>query len=301
MTTNQYIKRAVSILNTGGLVAFPTETVYGLGADARNDAALAKIYAVKERPASHPLIVHLADISQMQDWASVITEEALLLARTFWPGPLTMLLPKKAHVSEVVSGGQKTIGLRIPRHPIAQSLLQAFGDGIAAPSANKFTHVSPTYAKAVYEELGDQVDLILEGGDCEVGLESTIIDMTSDAPVILRPGMIGAEAIASVLGMSLTGCSNQRVPGAHPLHYAPNTTTILLAADQIAKQRREGDTVLTIKNLGETPELYAHKLYKALRELDNQQFARIIVEDVPLTPEWEAVRDRLSKACMRKL
>src|SRR5947207_5296477 len=187
MATANQIKEAAAILRSGGLVAFPTETVYGLGADADNEAAVRKIFAAKGRPADHPVIVHLAEMMQMVEWSGQIPKEAWRLAETYWPGPLTLILPRLPRAKDVVTGGLDTVGLRVPSHPVAQSLLRKFGGAIAAPSANRFGHVSPTRAEHVRQELAGRVDLILDGGDCEVGLESTIVDLSADEPVILRP------------------------------------------------------------------------------------------------------------------
>jgi len=313
------ITTAAAILRAGGLVAMPTETVYGLGADACNEAALRKVFSAKERPFDHPLIVHIAELSQMNDWAREVPPTALRLAEAFWPGPLTLILKKQPHVLDIVTGGQDTIGLRMPRHPVALALLKAFGGGVAAPSANKFTHISPTTAAAVREELADKVDLILDGGDCEVGLESTIVDLTGDVPVILRPGMISAEALTNVIGIK-TLVSRQenpiiRVPGMHHLHYAPVTKTLLmemkdipvflqslqindLPAAVVTYHQLEGQQIKHIHHVQLSNEAasYAHDLYRTLRELDNQKFKCIIVEAVPASSEWDAIRDRLSKA-----
>lgn len=315
MTINE-IKKAADIIHAGGLVAFPTETVYGLGADATNADALANIFAAKERPYDHPLIVHIATINQLSNWARDISPHALKLAQAFWPGPLTLILKKQKQVLDIVTGGQDTVGLRIPRHPIAQALLQEFGGGIAAPSANKFTHISPTTAAAVHEELGDKVDMILDGGACEVGLESTIIDMSRDAPVILRPGMLSIAEIERVLGGTVT-CARQdtpvRAPGMHHLHYAPTTKTILIdtqhIADVIANLTDDdlpiglvhfSDVALTPKihnmKMANTPNIYAHDIYHVLRTLDHLHLKRIVIERVPNGVEWDAIRDRLNKA-----
>lgn len=320
MTENNLIQTAVNILKRGGLVAIPTETVYGLGADASNESAIRKIFAAKERPFDHPLIVHLANIDQLSVWAREISPAAYKLATACWPGPLTMILKKQPQVLDVVTGHQDTVGIRIPRHPVAQELLTAFGQGIAAPSANKFTHISPTTAQAVQEELGDKVDLILDGGACEVGLESTIIDMTQAMPVILRPGMITAEEIAKILDLPVHMGSSEhkdipRVPGMHHLHYAPTTHTIMLATTDIPswiKQLNPQDlpvalihrqhissvdtsAIHTIK-MPDDAASFAHDLYHVLRTLDQQQFKLIVIEEVPLTNEWDAIRDRLNKA-----
>ncbi|MEO8963719.1 MAG: L-threonylcarbamoyladenylate synthase, partial [Gammaproteobacteria bacterium] len=220
-----FVINAVEVLRAGGLVAMPTETVYGLGADARNVSALRKIFLAKQRPMNHPLIVHLAEISQLEEWADDISETGLLLAKAYWPGPLTLIFKKAPGVNDLVTGGQETIGLRIPHHPVAQALLQAFGGGIAAPSANRFGRISPTTAKAVYEELGDSVDLILEGGQCSVGVESTIVDVSGKHPTILRPGMITAANIEEVLHSRVIDKpqSAPRVSGSMESHYAPAT------------------------------------------------------------------------------
>lgn len=317
------ITQAAAILASGGLVAFPTETVYGLGADARNEEAVRKVFEAKQRPQDHPLIVHVADLKQISDWASEIPPEALELARVFWPGPLTLILKKQPGVLDIVSGNQDTIGLRIPRHPIAQGLLKAFGGGIAAPSANKFTHISPTTAAAVREELGHKVDLILDGGDCDVGLESTILDLSRGSPVILRPGMISKEAVENVLGKPVISSIREnldiRAPGSHHLHYAPITTTVVLSSNDIPhflNELRADDlpAALMTRNpaefdlkkiqhmqMPEDASTYAHDLYRTLRTLDNLHLKCIIIEDVPKGEEWDAIRDRLNKASGRRV
>lgn len=324
MTSTEDITKATFILRSGGLVAFPTETVYGLGADASNQEAVRKIFWAKERPYDHPLIVHIAKLDQLTDWAREVSPEAMALAHAFWPGPLTMIFKKQAHVLDVITGGQDTVGLRMPRHPIAQMLLQDFGKGVAAPSANKFTHISPTTAAAVQDELGDRVDMILDGGTCEVGLESTIIDMSHQTPTILRPGMISAQAIATVLGRQIpSACKDgtkMNVPGMHHLHYAPTTKTILIDTRDIADFVRNlpatdlpialmhhSDLLITNNdkvNLVKMPKQadgYAHDLYHTLRELDQRKLKRIVIESVPQHSEWDAIRDRLSKASARKI
>lgn len=309
------ITQAIEVLRKGGLVALPTETVYGLGADAANETAIRKIFAAKERPYDHPLIVHLADVSQMSAWARDISPLALRAASAFWPGPLTLILKKQKHVLDVVTGGQDTVGLRIPRHPVAQALLKAFGGGVAAPSANKFTHISPTTAAAVREELGDKVDIILDGGDCEVGLESTILDLSGETPVILRPGMITAQVLTEVMGvpvLSRQDSATVRVPGMHHLHYAPTTKTVLMEAKDIRDFLQTNHSPLALithsqfdantwenvrhVQLSQQASAYAHDLYRTLRELDNQHFNIIVIEAVPESREWDAIRDRLKKA-----
>ncbi|EKD71391.1 MAG: hypothetical protein ACD_46C00194G0005 [uncultured bacterium] len=324
MKITDQMNQAVAILRAGGLVAFPTETVYGLGADATNEAAVAKIFAAKNRPKNHPLIVHLASLEQVFDWAFDVSPQAKKLAKSFWPGPLTMIFKKKNHVLDALTGGQNTIGLRIPRHPIAQQLLQQFGGGIAAPSANQFTHLSPTTAEDVREELGQKVDLILDGGVCDVGVESTIIDMTNtEKPRILRPGMINKTMLEAVLHEPILTQNNTeiRAPGTHHLHYAPTTKTELIAPEDIQKwvSEREKNSLpmviltrqkqlISVKNkpiafivMPSSATQYAHDLYHTLRCLDHQQYERIIIEMVPETAEWDAIRDRLNKASGKKI
>jgi L-threonylcarbamoyladenylate synthase len=320
--TRSVIEKAVAILQRGGLVAIPTETVYGLGADAANESAVRAIFRAKSRPETHPLIVHIANREKLTDWACDISPQAIRLADAFWPGPLTLILKKQPHVLDVVTAGQQTIGLRVPAHPVAQSLLTAFGGGVAAPSANQFTHVSPTTAKAVQEELGNQVDLILDGGHCVVGLESTILDMSTDTPRLLRPGMITAQEISAVLGVSVLSLQSNnatvRVPGSHFLHYAPLTPTRLMATQLIPaylQSLSERDwpvaimaySVLQLKQdekvhyvpMPASAEAYAQQLYYQLRELDKRHFKCIVIETVPDTPVWDAIRDRLMKASAR--
>jgi L-threonylcarbamoyladenylate synthase len=314
------LNKAVTILRAGGLVAFPTETVYGLGADASNETAIRKIFRAKERPYDHPLIVHVANITQLADWARDISPATQKLAEAFWPGPLTIILKKHPRVLDIITGGQETIGLRIPRHPLAQTLLSTFGGGLAAPSANKFTHLSPTTAEAVQEELGDKVDLVLDGGACAVGLESTILDMSGLQPIILRPGMITTAQLAAILKCKIAfrqSASVIRAPGMHTLHYAPMTKTVVLAMEQIPiflQSLNKPDLPVALVTyssyfplsqitskcyhvkLAARADIYAHDLYQTLRALDRQQFKCIIIEAVPEGPAWEAIRDRLKKA-----
>ncbi len=314
-----HINEAVALLRRGELVALPTETVYGLGADAAQPEALAKIFLAKGRPFSHPLIVHLASSQQLPQWARAVPPEAALLAEAFWPGPLTLILKKQPEVSDLLTGGQDTVGLRVPAHPIAQALLQAFGGGIAAPSANRFTHLSPTTAQAVRDELGDKVACILEGGICEVGLESTILDLSREQPVILRPGMISAAQLEAVLKQPVRSSQEgaPRVPGMEPVHYAPETRLTLVASGEmegflnsltagdlplaflVRQQPRTQPEGVQWLLMSEQPRQYAHDLYLTLRRLDQQGFKRIAVEAVPEGAEWEAIRDRLNKAAGR--
>ncbi|OGT37202.1 MAG: threonylcarbamoyl-AMP synthase [Gammaproteobacteria bacterium RIFCSPHIGHO2_12_FULL_38_14] len=315
-TKDPVILKAIRLLREGRLVAFPTETVYGLGADATKVEAVGRIFQAKKRPLDHPLIVHIAAKEQLADFAVDISEDVMKLAQVFWPGPLTLILKKQPTVLDLVTAEQNTIGLRVPNHPIAQALLQGFGGGVAAPSANQFTHVSPTNARAVREELGDSVDLILDGGQCEVGLESTIIDMSSEIPVILRPGMITATMIDAVLNKEIKTVPRAAVkaPGRHHLHYAPLTKTRLIRSDELLDclhtLKKESLPIAVIAYGHKDPMLegvqwclfsedvhvYAHDLYRTLRSLDQKQFKQIWIESVPQGTAWDAVRDRLQKA-----
>ncbi|MBS0347369.1 MAG: threonylcarbamoyl-AMP synthase [Proteobacteria bacterium] len=318
MAMGDDIRRAVELLRQGELVALPTETVYGLGADALNPDAAARIFAAKGRPADHPLIVHLSDAEQLTIWARDIPKEAIALARAFWPGPLTLILKKEEGVPDVVTGGQDTVGLRVPNHPVALELLRAFGSGIAAPSANRFGRISPTTAEHVRQELGDRVALILDGGPCEVGLESTILDLSRDVPVILRPGAIGVDDIARVIGRRprLRGEETQpdaapRVSGVLAAHYAPRTPLELVAVEDIPARVQAGDAVLARRSApadlpagviwiaaSADPAGYGHDLYAVLRRLDESPAVRILVEALPDAPEWGAVADRLGRAAV---
>jgi L-threonylcarbamoyladenylate synthase len=315
MTSPEQIARAVTLLRAGSIVAFPTETVYGLGADATNDEALRRIFSIKGRPADHPLIVHLAASVQMQDWARDIPPAAYALAERFWPGPLTLILRRRAWVSALVTGGQETIGLRVPAHPVALELLNAFGGGVAAPSANRFGRISPTSAEHVRQELGDGPDLILEGGACRVGIESTIVALTDGNPVILRPGGISPAALEAVMGQKVTlpGITRTvRVPGMLASHYAPETPLRLVgsaelpdvAASLAAKGRRAAVMALSgyRSATGQTvampsePSAYGYDLYAVIRMLDNGRHDAILVETPPQTEAWLAVNDRLQRA-----
>jgi L-threonylcarbamoyladenylate synthase len=318
--TPEAIAEAAARLRAGGLVAFPTETVYGLGGDAGNAAAVRRIFEAKGRPADHPVIVHLADAHHLAHWARDVPERALALARAFWPGPLTLILPKAGHVLGVVTGGQDSVGLRVPAHPVARALLAAFarlgGQGIAAPSANRFGHVSPTTAAHVADDLGTAIDVILDGGASEVGIESTIVSFAGDVPMLLRPGGIGPEAIAQVLGFALQAAdgSAPRASGTLASHYAPNTRTLLVPADalhaMLAQHETREERIAVLARSQREPEGfdgawiigprdpagYAHALYANLRALEASHADVILVESIPTTPEWLAVRDRLARA-----
>jgi L-threonylcarbamoyladenylate synthase len=310
------IDEAARILRAGGLVAFPTETVYGLGADASNPEAVKKIYAAKGRPRNHPLIVHLASAAQVRDWARDISETGKRLAERFWPGPLTLIFKRAAQVNELVTGGQDTIALRVPSHPWAQALLSAFGGGVAAPSANRYGRVSATTADHVRTEFGNTVDYVLEGGACDVGIESTIVDVSGAAPALLRPGSITAAGIEALLGAPLApaGPGSPRAPGMLAKHYAPQTPLMLMEADLVvelaASMTRQGHSVAVLARSARQallpgvtwiaapvdPAGYAHDLYASLRALDQAGCSAILVEEPPLESEWAAVHDRLTRA-----
>ena len=312
------IAQAAQQLRAGELVALPTETVYGLGADATNEAAVARIFEAKGRPADHPLIVHVASAEQVGDYASSVPDFAQRLMQAFWPGPLTLILPRRDGVAKGAAGGQDSIGLRCPSHPVAQALLRAAGTGVAAPSANQFGRVSPTTAQHVLEEFGPTL-LILDGGACPVGIESTIVDCTRGAPVLLRPGQITREQVQAACGQRLGAPealqqAAPRASGTLESHYAPRARVTLMSAEDIAERlHRLG---VHAANLGiwsrQPPQTAsagvlwrsqpadaaaaAQQLFAALRELDARGVQQIWVEEPPDAPEWEGVRDRLRRA-----
>ena len=304
------IRKAAEILRAGGLVAFPTETVYGLGADASNAGAVARLYATKRRPANHPVIVHFGSGESAFAWAREIPRAARQLAERFWPGPLTLILKRSALAKDFITGGQDTVGLRVPSHPVARGLLEMFQGGIAAPSANRFGLVSPTTAAHVREDLGDDVDLVLEGGPSEVGIESTIVDLSTGAALLLRPGAISRGDLAQLLNVKEARLSSPRHSGGLERHYAPRTPARLVSTHDLDKEiekLRQRVAVLAFSRPDErvdywlrmprNPEGYARRLYAALRELDTAGCETILVEAPPDAPEWAAVRDRLQKAC----
>lgn len=312
------VKEAAQLLAEGRLVAFPTETVYGLGADATNGAALEALFKAKGRPTKHPVIVHVAEHEQVSDWVAELPEAAILLGKLFWPGPLTLILKKAEHVHDMITGGQDTVAIRIPSHPLAQELLREFGKGVAAPSANKFGRLSPTTAEDVRADFADEVAMVLDGGACQVGIESTIVDVSSDTPRILRPGMIQTESLYVALhevGLSVPEANKSggpRVPGSMTTHYAPTTAVKLVSSDNFAKSveqlEREGNEVAVLSfekapmlqkrwiTCSRFPAHYAHMLYKNLRKLDSYGSDLIVVEQPPLESDWEGVNDRLRRA-----
>ncbi len=307
--TADAMARAAEQLKAGWLVAFPTETVYGLGADATNADAVARIYKAKGRPADHPLIVHLGDMQDIAEWSKEIPDYAIALARSFWPGPMTLILKRSSLAKDFITGGQETVGLRVPDHVIALALLNEFkklgGKGIAAPSANRFGHVSPTTSAAVTAELSEYLeenDLILDGGPSQVGVESTIIDCTGELPKILRPGAITEEMITGVTGLVIAdSVSDIRVSGSLENHYSPAAKVILDIAPA------SGDGFIALSNI-ETPagvvrlaspqnnEEFARLLYTALRSADQQELARVVVAQPAGDDISVAIRDRLLRA-----
>ena len=304
------VRRAAQILRGGGLVAFPTETVYGLGADAASERAIARLYAVKRRPVDHPVIVHFASADEAFRWATDVPQAARQLAKKFWPGPLTLILKRSALARDFVTGGQDTVGLRVPSHPVAQQLLKDFSGAIAAPSANRFGKVSPTTAAHVREDLGKDVDLVLEGGPSEVGIESTIVDLSGAAAVLLRPGHISKEALEGIIGpVGEKAATSPRHSGGLERHYAPRTPARMVPAHALDKEISKGKSVAVLAfsrpdervdfwlRMPREPQAYAQRLYAALRELDSADCEQILVEAPPETAEWEAVRDRLKRAC----
>jgi L-threonylcarbamoyladenylate synthase len=311
------VSRAAAALRAGDLVAFPTETVYGLGADASNAEAVAKIFAAKGRPADHPLIVHLPHAAQLSRWAMDIPESAHRLADAFWPGPLTLILKRHPAVIDAITGGQDTVGLRVPNHPLALQLLNEFGGGVAAPSANRFGHVSPTTAAHVRDEFGAAVSIVLDGGPSDVGIESTILDLSSARPRILRPGMLDAAALADILGeMPALGANAEapRVSGSLESHYAPATPLRLVAPTELETTLRDAleaglsvvvfapgaasfvHAKLSWQASSMDPARYAHELYASLRRFDAMQRDLIVVAAPPVADSWCAVADRLRRA-----
>ncbi len=312
--TQTEIEEAVEALRTGDLVAFPTETVYGLGANAANPAAVRKIFQAKGRPADHPVIVHLDDPRYLHRWVSDLPPVAEQLAAKFWPGPLTLILPKAQNVNDVVTGGQDSIGIRVPSHPMAQQLLKAFGGGIAAPSANRYGRLSPTKPEHVRDELGLAVKVILDGGEAPIGLESTIVSCLEDSARLLRPGFITRSQLESVVGTLQVDGPAPRSPGDRILHYAPATPLEIVASDALEVRageilaRGEKVAVLAMRpplhtrrhmtwiNAGRKPDTYAHNLYGHLRTLDRAGCVRIFVQSLPPDEKWAAILDRLQRA-----
>ncbi|MGK5543726.1 L-threonylcarbamoyladenylate synthase [Streptomyces sp. URMC 127] len=322
MVVTRVIEKAAEVLRAGGLVALPTETVYGLGANAEDPAAVARIFQVKGRPPTHPLIVHIGGADQLDDWVEEVPATARLLAGHFWPGPLTLVLRRGRRVPLEATGGLETVAVRVPDHPAALALLAAFGGGITAPSANRFGSVSPTTAEHVRAELGDTVDFVLDGGPCGVGVESTIVDVTGDAPGILRPGGVTREEIEAVLGrpVALPSTSHVRVPGQHPSHYAPRARVVLAEPEQAVAEAERAQQLghrvgillppafadapvkaHAVVPVPAAPDAYARGLYGFLRELD-QQGCDLIVASLPAEEGLGlAIANRLRRAAGPRL
>lgn len=295
------LSRAVEFLQAGELVAFPTETVYGLGADATRVQAVSKIFQVKGRPATNPLIVHVNNARMARQYAVRWPDWAELLAKAFWPGPLTFILPKTSDIPEIVTAGRNTVGLRAPDHPIALELIHRFGKPLAAPSANRSNRVSPTTAEHVRDELGTSVAMILDGGPCRVGIESTVLDLTTDLPTLLRPGAITAAMIEEVIetpvylstGQTVREAESAVSPGQQAVHYAPRTPAYRFESHERDKIDPTDAAILPITL---DADAYARQLYARLRLLDQQNLRAIYIELPPDTPEWHAVRDRILRA-----
>ena len=318
MTAKATVEQAAERIRAGDLVAFPTETVYGLGADASNDAAVAKIFAAKGRPADHPLIVHIASAAQVSDYASSVPPFAQALIKAFWPGPLTVILPRKPGVATAAAGGQNSIGLRCPAHPLALEFLKLCNTGVAGPSANKFGRVSPTTARHVAQEFGDSL-IVLDGGPCKVGIESSIVDCTRSQPVLLRPGVLTREQLSAACGQPMLSADEQpdaapRAPGTLESHYAPNAKVRLMQAGAIqtaldllgADAAHIAVYARSIVRIQSAKVLYrrmpddalatAEQMFAVLRDFDAQGVKLIWIEPVPGAADWDGVRDRLARA-----
>jgi L-threonylcarbamoyladenylate synthase len=310
------IDQAVEALREGEVVAFPTETVYGLGADASNPDAVRKVFELKGRPATHPLIVHIEHPRALERWALAVPPAAVAFAENFWPGPLTLVLRRAPAVDLAITGGQDTVAIRVPGHPVAQQLLRAFGGGIAAPSANRYGRISPTRAEHVRDEFGDDLRIVLDGGDCKIGLESTIVSCVDAVPRILRPGGITLTQLRAVVPETQGGpdAYAPRVPGSDAKHYAPTTPLSIVTSktlEEVVRQLTENhekvavmacrpprvaNRYMTWINAGRRADVYARELYVNLRTLDKSGAREILVEEVPAGEQWDAVRDRLRRA-----
>jgi L-threonylcarbamoyladenylate synthase len=302
------VDEALDVIVGGGLVAIPTETVYGLAADASNEAAVRRIFAAKGRPADHPLIVHVAAGEQLPVWADGVPPAAATLAAFCWPGPLTLLVPRAAHVLDVVTGGRSTVGVRVPAHPLTTDLLTRFAGqrgtrvaGVAAPSANRFGRVSPTTAAHVVADLGDAVDLVLDGGPCPVGVESTIVDCSVSPPQVLRPGGIATEEIERVLGVHVAPASGpSRAAGMMASHYAPECPVLLADDADAADRLAAGQRAPLVVGVGVDDVTYAQRLYEWLRSADTDGRSAVIAVMPPAAGLGHAIRDRLMKAAAHR-
>lgn len=306
------IREAAGVIRAGGLVAFPTETVYGLGADALSADAVARIFAAKGRPSTNPLIVHVADVSEVLNVAAAWPATAAELAARFWPGPLTLVVPKRAGVPDIVTATGPTVAVRYPNHAVARALIRAAGVPLAAPSANRSTELSPTRAEHVLKSLNGRIDLVLDGGPCSGGIESTVVDVTGEVPRVLRPGLVTVPMLEAVCGrvdVGATGDGVARAPGQMAKHYSPRTPLVLADSADAADflYARFCDAGLRVVSVGfdlffaycpmpDEPESYAAGLYATLHDLDDGRYDRIVIEMPPDEPAWAAVRDRLARA-----
>lgn len=303
------IGHAARLLRAGKLVAFPTETVYGLGANALDEAAVARIFEAKGRPTTSPVIVHVSSVEMARSVVAEWPHKAGLLAERFWPGPLTLVLPKQAVVPALVTAGLDTVGVRMPAHPVALALIEAAKCSVAAPSANRFSRISPTTAQHVRDSLGDAVDYVLDGGPCTVGIESTVLSLAGPVPLLLRPGGISRPQLEAVIGSVEQQCNSPAAahpsPGMHPRHYSPRTKLLLVSGGKVPPQGEGAYLLLSCPPGREVREVvtmpgdaaaYAAQLYSMLHQLDERGYDWIAVDAPPDTPEWEALRDRLQRA-----
>jgi len=317
LTSNE-LNRVIETLQRGDVIAMPTETVYGLAADAENLEAIKKIFALKGRPIDHPLILHIGDKKDLEKYAVNIPSFALILADCIWPGPLTIVLKKSARVSDLITANQDTVAIRMPSHPIALQILKNFAHGLVAPSANKFGHISPTTAQHVYDEFGENIPIIIDGGSTKVGIESTILNLTSEVPTILRPGIISKKMLENILGIKILSnneapIKNQpKVSGSLKSHYAPKTKTIVIDGAKLKTgvnelQKSKKIAVLSQQKkpaqfngvwliMSKNPNTAAQKLYKQLRELDRLKLDLIIIENVDDSDQWSGIKDRITRA-----
>lgn len=305
------LKEAVDFLKKGEIVAIPTETVYGLAADATNDEALRKIFTAKGRPSDHPLIVHIDSVDKVHQWAEFVSEDAKKLAKQFWPGPLTMIFRKRKTVSTFITGGLDTVAVRVPNHPVALEIIKKLGNGIAAPSANSHKKTSPTKSAHVLSTLDGKIAAVIDGGSCSIGIESTIIDMTKKIPVILRPGVITTSMIETVLNMKIDQpmSHNEKVSGNMHIHYQPKKPLFILSKKEIDQQIQKEQHIAIIHQSTMPPHQnaefypmptkkadYAKKIYEIMHHIDQTNVDKIWVETPPSSNEWADINDRLLKA-----
>ncbi|MEC7728188.1 MAG: L-threonylcarbamoyladenylate synthase [Pseudomonadota bacterium] len=314
------LDRAANLLRNGHLVAVPTETVYGLAADASNEQAVRKVFEAKQRPIGHPLIVHVAAPERIRLWVEHLPEPAVQLIETFWPGPLTLLLPKRHNVSDFITGGNPGVAVRMPAHPATLATMERLGRDLVAPSANPYGRISPTTAEHVLSGLSGKIEAVLDGGECSVGIESTIIDLTGDTPVIARPGQVAQSDIERCLGITLAPgrSASQAVPGSVKRHYQPVTPTVGVTTERFADslqtfaraggrtgviwwQTAPGDSASEAIRLGADPNEYARMLYTAMHSMDRANVDRIVIELPPRQDQWLAVQDRLGRACTEQI